>query len=77
MVLLPQFITTDRPLAGQFLQLGLISAFLCIVWYLFLPNLLAKVRSIFTNVSFQRWLSRITGSIFILFGVRLAMEKAE
>lgn len=29
MVLLPQFISTDRPLAGQFLELGLISAFLC------------------------------------------------
>lgn len=77
MVLLPQFITTDRPLAGQFLQLGLISAFLCIAWYLFLANLLARVRNIFTSASFQRWLSRITGGIFILFGARLAMEKME
>lgn len=77
MVLLPQFISPDRPLMGQFLELGLISALLCVVWYLLLANLLAKVRNVFTRPSFQRWLHRITGGIFILFGLRLALAKAE
>lgn len=77
MVLLPQFIATDRPLAGQFLELGLISAFLCAAWYLFLANLLAKVCRVFARPAFQRWLHRVTGGIFIMFGLRLALEKAE
>lgn len=77
MVLLPQFISTDRPLIGQFFQLGLISAFLCAAWYLFLANLLAKIRGIFKRPAFQRWLNRATGGIFIMFGLRLALEEAE
>lgn len=77
MVMLPQFISPDRPLVGQFLEMGLVTAFLCLAWYLFLANMLARVRRLFTRPSFQRFLQRLTGGIFILFGLRLALAKAE
>lgn len=77
MVLLPQFISADRPLTGQFLQLGLITAIICITWFLLVANLLSRVRKIFARSSFQKWLNRATGGIFILFGLRLAVARAE
>ena len=77
MVLYPQFLSSDRALAGQFLELGLISAFLCAAWYLFLANMLARVRKAFMRPSFQRWLHRVTGGVFVMFGLRLALDNAE
>lgn len=77
LVMLPQFLSPDQPLAGQFLEMGLVTAFLCLAWYLFLANALARARVIFTKPAFQRWLRRLTGGIFIMFGLRLALEKVE
>ena len=77
MVLLPQFITTGRPLTGQFLELGVITALLCMGWYLFLASLLDKVRTVFIKPAVQKWLHGITGGIFVMFGVHLALERMD
>ncbi|WP_418730844.1 hypothetical protein [Desulfovibrio sp.] len=40
-----------------------------------LASLLHRIRRLFARPSFQAWLHRLTGLIFICFAFRLALEK--
>ena len=59
----------------QFLELGGIMAFFCLGWFVLLASLLHRIRRLFARPSFQAWLHRLTGLIFICFAFRLALEK--
>lgn len=75
LTMLPQFLDPHAALWPQFLELGGIMALFCLGWYLLLAALLHRIRAIFARPAFQAWLHRLTGLIFIGFGLRLVLEK--
>ena len=77
MVLYPQFVDQSTPLTLQFLEMGIITALICLGWYMILASVFIKIRTFFTSVKCQRWLMRFTGTIFICFGLKLAAQKLE
>ncbi|MDE5879491.1 MAG: LysE family transporter, partial [Desulfovibrio sp.] len=77
LTLLPQFMAQDVAAAPQLLEMGAIIAALCLVWYLFLAQILGRVRRVFAHPRFQRWLHRVTGAVFLGFGLRLALARNE
>lgn len=77
LTLLPQFMSAEAPAAPQLLEMGVITALECLVWYLFLAQILGRVRRVFANPRFQRWLHRLTGAVFLGFGLRLALARNE
>lgn len=77
MVLYPQFLNTDLPLSLQFLEMGVISALICLLWYIIVANLLTKIRFFFKSAKCQQWLMRFTGAIFIMFGFKLVAQEME
>lgn len=77
MVLYPQFINPSAPLATQFLEMGIISAVICLVWYIIVASIFTKIRAFFTSSKCQQWLMRFTGIIFIAFALKLLAQKLE
>lgn len=77
MVLYPQFLDSSAPVFTQFLEMGLITAGICIAWFGSMAYLLGKIRHLFASDRFQRWLLRLTGGIFIAFSAKLAMQELE
>lgn len=77
LTLLPQFMAAHVAAASQLLEMGLVIAIECLVWYLFLAQILGRVRRVFANPRFQRWLHRVTGAVFLGFGLRLALARNE
>ncbi|WP_297045835.1 LysE family translocator [uncultured Desulfovibrio sp.] len=77
LTLLPQFMVQDIPPTLQLLEMGTINAVLCLVWFLFLAQVLGRARRAFGNPRFQRWLHRLTGTVFLAFGIRLAAAQAD
>ena len=75
LTLLPQFMSPAAPAEPQLLEMGVITAIECLVWYLFLAQVLVRVRRAFANPRFQRWLHRVTGAVFLGFGLRLALAR--
>ena len=73
LTLLPQFISPVAPAEPQLLEMGVITTVECLVWYLFLAQILGRVRRVFAAPRFQRWLHRVTGAIFLGFGLRLTL----
>ncbi|MTJ92244.1 MAG: LysE family translocator [Desulfovibrio sp.] len=73
---LPQFMDPHAPLAPQFLTLGSIMSGLCLFWYVPLAYMLGRIRHIFENSRFQKWMHRCTGLVFIAFGLKLATAHA-
>ncbi|MDE7370559.1 MAG: LysE family translocator [Desulfovibrio sp.] len=73
LTLMPQFMSPVAPAEPQLLEMGAITALECLVWYLFLAQILGRVRRVFAAPRFQRWLHRVTGAIFLGFGLRLAL----
>lgn len=70
-IMLPQFMTQNEPPAPQLLEMGIITALLCLAWYLFLAQALGKICHFFTKRGFRIWLQRLTGIAFLFFGFRL------
>lgn len=75
LTLLPQFISPNAAPEPQLLEMGVITALECLVWYLFLAQILGRVRRVFANPRFQLWLHRVTGAVFLGFGLRLALAR--
>lgn len=77
MVLYPQFLDSSSPIYYQFLEMGIITAVICIIWYLVVASIFTRIRSFFTSAKCQRWLMRFTGAIFVGFGFKLMAQKLE
>ena len=71
MALYQQFLEPGAPMPVQFLEMGILSMTVCFLWYLTLANLMGRIRGLFLKCSFQKWLLRVSGAIFIFFGLRL------
>ena len=77
LTLLPQFMVQDAHPSLQLLEMGIINAVLCLAWFLFLAQILGRARRMFENPRFQRWLHRLTGTVFLAFGIRLAAAQGD
>jgi len=69
---LPQFIPANANVAATTIALAVIHALLGIVWFVALTLATRPITRLLRNGPVVTWLDRITGGVFIAFGVRLA-----
>ena len=74
--LLPQFIDPHRPLPPQLLVLGATFAVIGWTWMNVYGLLIARIREFITAPRVRQWMERITGTVLIGLGVRLAFDRA-
>jgi len=74
--LLPQFIDPHRPLPPQLLVLGATFAVIGWTWMNVYGLLIARIRDFITAPRVRQWMERITGTVLIGLGVRLAFDRA-
>lgn len=72
--LLPQFVPRHAPVFGFSLVLASIHALEGIAWFGVLTATTTRVRRLLTKQTVKRRLDRLTASVFIAFGARLALE---
>ena len=77
LALLPQFIDADSPnKVGAFVALGATFIATGTVWCVFLALAAARIRGYFArSPGSYRWISRISGGLFVFLGLRLALSE--
>jgi RhtB (resistance to homoserine/threonine) family protein len=73
--LLPQFVSPGQPVFARSLELGAIMLSMAIVWLSFYACLVARTGMVLRRSSVKRWLDRLTGTVLVAFGLRLATER--
>lgn len=71
----PQFISIDSGAVSAY-TLVTAHALVNCLWFSLMIIMLSRVKTMAENPSFKRWLSSITGIIFIGFGTKLALLKS-
>ena len=71
---LPQFIPADAPVVFWSLAMGVTHIGLTVIWFALLILATAPIAGALRKAAVIRWLDRVTGGVFIAFGVRLALE---
>ena len=71
---LPQFIPADAPVAAWTALLGLVHGTIGLVWFACLIGATRPIAAALKRAAVIRTLDRLTGGLFIAFGVRLALE---
>jgi RhtB (resistance to homoserine/threonine) family protein len=72
---LPQFISNNQSHFFQFLLFGLTFTALTGIWYLLYIVLIRQLRMFLKRESVNRAMEGITGTVLLVFGVRLFLEK--
>ncbi len=72
---LPQFIDPSRDVLVQSLSFAFAHALMGIAWLSAYAYVLARLSAVFARAGVRRWLERVTGSILVALGVRLAFER--
>jgi threonine/homoserine/homoserine lactone efflux protein len=70
---LPQFIPNDVPVAAYTVLLGAIHALLGLIWFACLIAATRPLVGLLRRPTVVKMLDRVTGGVFIAFGVRLAV----
>jgi len=73
---LPQFVDARQPVLPQLLLLGSVFALIGWAWLNLYGLLVARVREFITAPRVRQWMDRVTGTVLIGLGLRLAMERA-
>lgn len=73
---LPQFVEPHQPLLPQLLVLGSVFALIGWIWMVVYGLLVARIREVITAPRVRQWMDRITGTVLIGLGVRLAFDRA-
>jgi threonine/homoserine/homoserine lactone efflux protein len=73
---LPQFVDPHQQLLPQLLLLGSVFALIGWVWMIVYGLLIARIRAFITAPRVRQWMDRITGTVLIGLGVRLALSRA-
>lgn len=71
---LPQFIPADAPVGIWTAGLGAVHALVGMIWFTGMIAATAPIAGFLRRASVVRWIDRLTGGLFIAFGVRLALE---
>jgi threonine/homoserine/homoserine lactone efflux protein len=72
---LPQFIPPGVPVAPFAILLAAIHVCMGLAWFAILIGATRPIAGALQRASVVRWLDRLTGGLFVGFGVRLAMER--
>ncbi|MFE2941923.1 LysE family translocator [Streptomyces sp. NPDC059255] len=72
LTLVPQFLTSSRPIAPQIAMLAVVHTAVVLVWLLFWVSVVAAARSAIDTHRFRRGMTRLAGAVLVAFGVRTA-----
>jgi threonine/homoserine/homoserine lactone efflux protein len=72
---LPQFVEPHRPLLPQLLLLGTVFAVIGWSWLVVYGLLVARIRDFINAPRVRQWMERVTGTVLIGLGLRLALER--
>lgn len=72
---LPQFLPTGVPAAPFLLLLACLHAAMGVVWFALLIGATRPIAQALQKAAVVQWLDRLTGGVFLGFGVRLALER--
>ncbi len=72
---LPQFLPQGAPAAPFMLGLTTIHAFLGVLWFALLIAATQPIAKALRRPAVVRWLDRLTGGVFVAFGLRLAFDR--
>jgi threonine/homoserine/homoserine lactone efflux protein len=73
--LLPQFVTSRQSATGALLLLGGLFVGLTLLWLVAYAAAAARLAGVLVRPSVKAAMDRITGTVLIAFGVRLALER--
>jgi threonine/homoserine/homoserine lactone efflux protein len=73
--LLPQFVPAGVPAAPFIVLLAAIHGLLTMIWFAVLIGSTAPLKRWLQRRAVVRWLDRTTGAVFLLFGLRLALDR--
>lgn len=72
---LPQFLVPGQPVLPRMLLLGVLFDALGVAWLTGYGLLVARVRTFFASPRVHRWMERLTGTVLVGLGARLALER--
>ena len=72
---LPQFVPAHAPAAPFMFGLACLHAVIGTAWLSLLVLATRPLRTVLTRPGVVRWLDRVTGGVFLAFGVRLALAE--
>jgi threonine/homoserine/homoserine lactone efflux protein len=72
----PQFIPAGADVLATTMLLGVLQVVVDATWYVMLALLVGRARDFFSRAAVRRRLERITGTVLIGLGVRLAADRA-
>lgn len=72
---LPQFIPQGAPVAPFAIFLAFLHVLMGVVWFTVLIGATRPLAGALQKAPVVRWLDRLTGGLFLAFGVRLALER--
>ncbi|MFC9426183.1 MULTISPECIES: LysE family translocator [unclassified Streptomyces] len=72
LTLVPQFLTSSRPIAPQIAVLAVVHVAIVVVWLLFWTSVVAAARTVIDTPRFRRGVSRLAGAVLVSLGVRTA-----
>ncbi|MFB6717937.1 MULTISPECIES: LysE family translocator [unclassified Streptomyces] len=72
LTLVPQFLTSSRPIAPQIATLAVAHIAVVLVWLLLWTSVVAAARTAIDTPRFRRGMSRLAGAVLVAFGVRTA-----
>ncbi|MBZ9645115.1 LysE family translocator [Streptomyces sp. PSKA30] len=72
LTLVPQFLTSSRPIAPQIATLAIAHIAVVLVWLLFWTSVIAFARTAIDTPRFRSGMTRLAGAVLVAFGVRTA-----
>jgi threonine/homoserine/homoserine lactone efflux protein len=72
----PQFIPAGADVLATTMLLGVLQVVVDATWYVMLALLVGRARHFFSSAAVRRRLERITGTVLIGLGIRLAADRA-
>jgi threonine/homoserine/homoserine lactone efflux protein len=73
----PQFTSDNDPIFLKSLFLASIQFFIGLVWLITLSIFILKIKNFMLKLLISKVFKSFTGSIFILFGIKLALEDSK
>ncbi|MFI2289963.1 LysE family translocator [Streptomyces niveus] len=73
LTLVPQFLTSSRPIAPQIAALAVAHVAVVLVWLLFWTSVVGAARAVVGTPRFRSWMSRVAGAVLVGFGIRTAV----
>lgn len=73
--LLPQFVSVDGGVASQSLALALIHILIGVIWLVVYTGIVVRAGSVLRRPNVRVWLDRVTGTVLVGLGLRLATER--